>query len=196
MGAEHTSYIIASHLFMRRVTYFVSVVSPLVSQSSRFPMSSEPVASTSLNNTADLAPEHPLPHNHFYSVEYPGYVRPTSVPLAVRNLGGQASLENVFRRTTSKSSGTVELNLRPDNPFTHPIPGELVGTNNLLLKVVKRRRKRREGEEATGANTDEIVGEYTAEVVGVVPKTVRFRSELVLSFSAGVILKTKHRRHG
>jgi general transcription factor 3C polypeptide 5 (transcription factor C subunit 1) len=124
----------------------------------------------------DSAPEHPLPSTAFYSVEYPGYVKPTSVPLAVRNLGGQACLDTVFKRTASKTETLVELKLRPDNPFTHPVPGDVVSTSNILLKVVKRRKKRLDG---NGAVEDETIGEYTAEAVGVIPKTVRFRSASV-----------------
>jgi general transcription factor 3C polypeptide 5 (transcription factor C subunit 1) len=92
------------------------------------------------------------------------------VPLAVRNLGGQDSLDNAFKRTALRSETLVELNLRPGNPFAHPIPGDVVSTNNIVLKVVKRRRRKLN-------DGDELIGEYTAEAVGVVPKTVRFRSE-------------------
>ncbi|GLB33609.1 putative RNA polymerase III transcription factor (TF)IIIC subunit [Lyophyllum shimeji] len=121
---------------------------------------------------ASAAAEHPLPQTPFYSVEYPGYVRPTSVPLAVSNLGGQSALDNAFRRAASKMETLIELKLRPNQPFAHPVPGDVVPTNNILFKVVKRRRKKRpEGEAGDGA-----IGEYTAEAVGVIPKTVRFRS--------------------
>ncbi|PCH41610.1 hypothetical protein WOLCODRAFT_17227 [Wolfiporia cocos MD-104 SS10] len=116
------------------------------------------------------APERPLPSTHFYSVEYPGYVQPTSVPLAVERLGGQQCVEGAFRR----SGAALELHLRPGNPYAHPVPGEVVPTNNILLRVVKRRRKRRDGD--TGGNGDGSVGEYTVQAVGVVSKTARFRS--------------------
>jgi general transcription factor 3C polypeptide 5 (transcription factor C subunit 1) len=119
------------------------------------------------------APEHKLPSTAFYSVEYPGYVKSASVPLAVRNLGGQDSLDNAFKRTASKTEALVELHLRPGNPFAHPIPGDVVATNNILLKVVKRKRRK--------LVDGEHVGEYTAEVVGVIPKTVRFRSKPIPS---------------
>jgi general transcription factor 3C polypeptide 5 (transcription factor C subunit 1) len=88
----------------------------------------------------------------------------------VRNLGGQDSLDNAFKRTALRSETLVELNLRSGNPFAHPIPGDVVATNNIVLKVVKRRRRKLN-------DGDELIGEYTAEAVGVVPKTVRFRSE-------------------
>ncbi|EPQ59371.1 hypothetical protein GLOTRDRAFT_70737 [Gloeophyllum trabeum ATCC 11539] len=120
------------------------------------------------------APERALPSKSFYSVEYPGYVRPTSVPTAIGNLGGQSSLNNAFKRTATKSDSLLELRLRPDNPFAHPIPGENVPTNNILLKVVKRKRKKLNPAHDEEGQTH--VGDYKVEAVGVVSKTVRFRS--------------------
>ncbi|KAG6837927.1 hypothetical protein H0H93_008321 [Arthromyces matolae] len=114
------------------------------------------------------APAYILPQTPFYSIEYPGYVRPTSVALAVSNLGGQSALDNAFKRAASKTETLIELKLRPDQPFAHPIPGDVVPTNNILLKVVKKRRKHR--------MEDGAIGEYTIEAVGVIPKTARFRS--------------------
>jgi general transcription factor 3C polypeptide 5 (transcription factor C subunit 1) len=137
--------------------------------------STQPLASPA-SNPFPTAPEHPLPSTPFYSVEYPGYVLPTSVPLAIRNLGGQSSLDAAFKRAASKTEALVELNLRSGNPFAHPIPGDVVPTNNILLKVVKRKRKRSNVGPHDGS-VDDAIGEYTAEVVGVIPKTVRFRSE-------------------
>ncbi|ETW84234.1 hypothetical protein HETIRDRAFT_123874 [Heterobasidion irregulare TC 32-1] len=123
-------------------------------------------------NVTQHAPEYALPTTYFYSVEYPGYVRPTSVPRAIHTMGGQSSLNAAFRRNASKNDGLLELNMRPENPFAHPIPGDVIPTNNILLKVVKRKRRRLNPE--TGEN--ELVGEYTAEPVGVIQKTARFRS--------------------
>ena len=124
------------------------------------------------------APSLPLPRKHFFSIEYPGYVQPASVTKAVAHLGGSSSLESVFRRgsTSSRAEPLIELRLRPEDPFAHPIPGDVVPTNNILLKVRKRRRKQREGE-------DTPQGEYVAEAVGVIPKTARFRSESPSKFT-------------
>ncbi|KAH6915161.1 RNA polymerase III transcription factor IIIC subunit-domain-containing protein [Coprinopsis sp. MPI-PUGE-AT-0042] len=120
---------------------------------------------------SNRAKEHPLPQTHFYSVEYPGYVKEASVPKAIENLGGQRSIDRAFKRMASKTESLLELQLHPGKPFSHPIPGDVVNTNNLLLKVTRRRRKAKDGMSNEG-----IVGEYKAEVVGVVSKTVRFRS--------------------
>jgi general transcription factor 3C polypeptide 5 (transcription factor C subunit 1) len=128
------------------------------------------------------APAHELPTAHFYSIEYPGYVRPESVSKAVDCLGGQASIDRAFRRNAPKEDSLLELNLRHDDPFSHPLPGDLVPTNNVLLRVVKRRRLKRprtpndeDDDNDDGLRT--VVGEYTAVAVGTIPKTARFRSE-------------------
>ncbi|KAJ7283802.1 RNA polymerase III transcription factor IIIC subunit-domain-containing protein [Mycena rebaudengoi] len=117
-----------------------------------------------------LHPRVPFPLPPFYSIEYPGYVRPTSVPTAVQNLGGQTALDNAFKRSAAKNDAVLELRLRPGNPFAHPIPGDVVPTAHLLLKVVKRKRKNR-----MDSDDGALQGEYTATVVGNVSKTVRFR---------------------
>ncbi|KAF8450806.1 RNA polymerase III transcription factor IIIC subunit-domain-containing protein [Boletus edulis BED1] len=114
------------------------------------------------------APERPLPATHFYSVEYPGYVQPSSVPLAIRNLGGTAKLENAFKRTAARSEALLELNLRYGNPYAHPIPGDVVGTSNILIKVTKRKRRR--------VDDDGVIGDYIAEPLGIILKTARFRT--------------------
>ncbi|THH32364.1 hypothetical protein EUX98_g1804 [Antrodiella citrinella] len=114
------------------------------------------------------APERPLPSAHFYSVEYPGYVQPASVPIALDRLGGPSHVYAAFQRSENKSGSLLELNFRPKDPFSHPVNGEVVSSNNLLLKVVKRRRKAR-------VPGGDVVGDYTAEVVGSISKTARFR---------------------
>ena len=116
------------------------------------------------------APSYPLPSTAFYSVEYPGYVKATSVPLAVQRLGGQDAIDATFKRPSGRTNSLLELHLRPGVPFAHPTAGEVVATNNILLKVVKRRRRQKEGQVVPE-------GEYVTEAVGVIPKTARFRSE-------------------
>ena len=124
------------------------------------------------------APSRELPTTHFYSIEYPGYVRPESVSKAIDTLGGQSSIERAFRRNAPKEDSLLELNLRPDNPFSHPLPGDLVPTNNILLRVVKRRLKRPPpNDDDHDDDSRTVVGQYTAVAVGVIPKTARFRSE-------------------
>ena len=126
---------------------------------------------------ASDAPLRPLPSSHFYSIEYPGYVKPTSVSSALERLGGQASVDAAFKRTGKSNNAMLELNLRPGNPFSHPIPGDVLPTNNLVFKVVKRQRKRSEG---AVDEPGKPVGEYTIQAAGIIPKTARFRSECSL----------------
>ncbi|THH20126.1 hypothetical protein EW146_g1148 [Bondarzewia mesenterica] len=130
-------------------------------------------SSTASTSLPVAAPEHPLPTTSFYSIEYPGYVRPASVPQAVHTMGGQSSLNAAFRKNASKHDGLLELNMRPNNPFSHPIPGDVVPTSNILLKVVKRKRRKLNPE--TGET--ELIGEYTADAIGVISKTARFYGE-------------------
>jgi general transcription factor 3C polypeptide 5 (transcription factor C subunit 1) len=131
----------------------------------------EPEGSSSVSVSVP-AQQHPVNTTPFYSIEYPGYVRTTSVPIAVQNLGGQTALGTAFKRSAGKTeAATLELKLRPGNPFAHPIPGDVVPTNNLVLKLVKRKRKNRMDTDDGAAQ-----GEYTAEIVGTTTKTVRFRS--------------------
>ncbi len=122
--------------------------------------------------------EHPFPQVPYYSIEYPGYVQHSSVPLAIENLGGQSKLGHAFRRSSHKTDALLELSFHRDNPFTHPIPGDVVPANSLLLKVVKRKRKA-PIDAMSIDNSDSIIGEFTAEVVGIVSKTARFRSALI-----------------
>ncbi|TFK27098.1 hypothetical protein FA15DRAFT_587283 [Coprinopsis marcescibilis] len=117
---------------------------------------------------SNRAPEHPLPQQQFYSIEYPGYVKEASVPTVIHNLGGRVRIDRAFKRMAPKTDSLLELSFNPENPFSHPIPGDVVNTNNLLLKVTRRRRKL--------PNEDGEIGEYKAEVVGVITKTARFRS--------------------
>ncbi len=116
------------------------------------------------------APSLTLPSRPFYSVEFPGYVKETSVPQTVKHIGGHATLNRVFNPNATRTDMLLELNWRPDNPFSHPIPGGVIVSHGILLKVVKKRRKRKEDDVSA------TPGEFTAEAVGIIPRTARFRS--------------------
>ncbi|EJD01218.1 uncharacterized protein FOMMEDRAFT_158350 [Fomitiporia mediterranea MF3/22] len=126
---------------------------------------------STITTTNEPAPEHPLPSNHYYAVEFPGNVQQASAGRAIEHLGGQSAINRAFKRNAPKTDSLLELNWRPEDPFSHPIPGDVVHANNILLKVTKRKRKRRDG-----VDLPEPEGEFVAEAVGIVPKTVRFRS--------------------
>jgi general transcription factor 3C polypeptide 5 (transcription factor C subunit 1) len=113
----------------------------------------------------------------FFSVEYPGYVAKDSIPEAIRRLGGEPALNAAFRRSNAaKKEALLELNLRPDNPFSHPIPGDIIGTSSILLRVRKKKYKHPR-EDAQG---NPVLGEYVVDVPGLVQKTARFRSMTLL----------------
>jgi general transcription factor 3C polypeptide 5 (transcription factor C subunit 1) len=140
--------------------------------------SSDAAEASTSTKSQNCAPAHELPTTHFHSIEYPGYVRPESVSKAIHSLGGQSCIDRAFRRSAPREDSLLELNLRPDNPFSHPLLGDLVPTSNVLLRVVKRKLKRPPNDD-DGAQT---VGEYTAVATGVIPKTARFRSEQSAAF--------------
>ncbi len=120
------------------------------------------------DNSGD-APEYVLPSACYYSVEYPGYVKPESVDKAVSALGGIKSLDASFRKHTQPAP-VPQLRLQPGNLFAHPIPGDVVKTNKLVLEVTKRIKKNR-----IHAESEEVEGEFVAKIVGSTSRTIRFR---------------------
>ncbi len=139
------------------------------------------------NQQADALPQE-LPQTPFYSVEYPGYVAKESIPQAVHRLGGENALNSAFKRNASRKDALLELNLRPDNPFSHSIPGDVIGTNSILLKVVKKKYKHPKVDE----DGNPILGAYVAQAEGILQKTARFRSPC--PFARGLInlIWTRH----
>src|SRR5260370_9604995 len=89
-------------------------------------------ASTSTESQKS-APAHELPTTHFYSIENPGYVLPESVGKAIHTLVGQSSIDKAFRRSARRQHSLLELNLGPDNPFSHPFLSDLFPLTNIFL---------------------------------------------------------------
>ncbi|KAG8953739.1 tau 95 subunit of transcription factor TFIIIC [Tulasnella sp. 424] len=152
-----------------------------------------------------------LPQTSFYSIEYPGYVSETPEALsgALKTLGGQASVDKIFKQPRSR---VLDLKLRPDDLFAHPIPGEAVNSLKILVQVTRRKRRKRDpevppneptsnqpephGESDAGMEVDagqeipttpsskenpnpnpwEEEPMYTTELLGTIPRTVRFRA--------------------
>ncbi|KIO32752.1 hypothetical protein M407DRAFT_66276 [Tulasnella calospora MUT 4182] len=113
-------------------------------------------------HTPTTATSRRLPQTSFYSIEYPGYVSetPEALASALKTLGGQAAVDKVFKQPRSR---ILDLKLRPDDLFAHPIPGEAVNSLKILVKVTRRKRRKEEPV-------------YTAELLGTIPRTVRFRA--------------------
>ncbi|KAI9093011.1 RNA polymerase III transcription factor IIIC subunit-domain-containing protein [Phlyctochytrium arcticum] len=106
----------------------------------------------------EAAPSEPLPEDSFHVVEYPGYIK--NVDKAMKNLGGMGGVEKAFAGELS----VLELRYRPDDPFSHPISGEIINTANVLLKVTRKKDRK-----ITQRSTK-------TEVMGLVTKTGRFRA--------------------
>lgn len=173
-------------------------------------------------STSRFAPTYHLPKTAFNSIEYPGPIRPSPASLkkALATLGGSRVSPRPSNETTTDSltNGTnepspdidavfnhatkvLELRLRPEDPWTHPIIGEAAASQKLVVKIVKRGRKRKgeagrhidpglvasqpegdaEGVQSGQHSTKKdgnAGGVFTAKIVGVSKQTVRFRGEL------------------
>lgn len=155
----------------------------------------------------EVATSYEIPQKLFHSIEYPGYVRPASVPRAIARLGGEKKVSEAFRKNLN-----VDLKLHDPGkrPFAHPPSGKTVEVQNLVLKVTRRRRKGvvPKGEPDNSVDDVEMQdtfgeqqppplgwegmpfanalreattskGEFKIEVLGRLQKTMRFRSKEV-----------------
>jgi hypothetical protein len=153
----------------------------------------------------ELATSYEIPQKPFYSIEYPGYVRPTSIPRALARLGGEKIVSEAFRKNLN-----IDLKLHDPGkrPFAHPPSGKTVEVQNLVLKVTRRRRKvvpkepvnsgndvEMQGDDTVGGQHPQPLrwegmpfanalreattskGEFKIEVLGRLQKTMRFRSK-------------------
>ncbi|CAG8481585.1 8635_t:CDS:2 [Dentiscutata erythropus] len=123
-----------------------------------------------INTTAPqnykIAPEKVLPTQQFFAVEYPGNVINTEK--ALQTLGGQRGLKKAV------NEDLLELRFRPNNPFCHPINGDIIPTANLLLKVTRRRKKVTYHHTRRDSDEESIKG-FNFEIMGIISKTCRFR---------------------
>lgn len=136
------------------------------------------------------APSRALLQTVFYSVEYPGFVSSNSEALsrAIETLGGQTAVDQVFRQPRAK---VLELKLRPNDLFAHPIPGEAVSTLKIVTKVTTRRRRRKNQAPHDVQGTEEPWQDdsaYVVDALGVIPRTVRFRGKLPRIHLSGIKL--------
>ncbi|KAJ3154164.1 tau 95 subunit of transcription factor TFIIIC [Geranomyces michiganensis] len=113
------------------------------------------------SDSYERAPSQTLPGWNFHVVEFPGYVKDSTKVLKM--LGGTEAMEKAF----AEDLKVLELRYRPDDPFSHPINGEIIPTGNLLLSVTTRRRKRQPAAEPPEVRT---------RFLGTVTKTCRFRA--------------------
>ncbi|KAJ9123966.1 hypothetical protein QFC22_000757 [Naganishia vaughanmartiniae] len=145
------------------------------------------------------APVKKLPKTTYNTVEFPGPIPQNSASLqqAVNTLGRQKALDDCFNRATR----LLELRYDPTDTWAHPIIGESVPVQRLLLKVVRRRRKIKNAsnqQQVTGSSSavddttmsllqppsvstpadpaESSQGIFKTEMMGVVKTAVRFRA--------------------
>ncbi|KAF7132871.1 hypothetical protein RHSIM_Rhsim09G0003800 [Rhododendron simsii] len=84
-----------------------------------------------------------FPRTEAFAVHYPGY--PSSTTRAIETLGGS---EGILKARCLQSN-KLELHFRPEDPYSHPVFGELQPCNNFLLRISKRK-------ERNGQNTEDF----------------------------------------
>ncbi len=135
--------------------------------------------------SSSTAPFRDYPQQSLASVEYPG---PVSHPSALLKVIPQEDLNECFNAPPSESK-TLEMSYRREDRYGVPVRGTRVASQKLLLKIVKRRRKRMDGMEVDGQegrrqgkgkerDLSPVDGVFTAEIMGPVTQTVRFRGKL------------------
>ncbi|KAJ2320489.1 tau 95 subunit of transcription factor TFIIIC [Coemansia sp. RSA 2611] len=112
-----------------------------------------------------MAVRRPIPKQTVFAVDYPGYVANTDN--AIQSIGGSKKLARDVNR---EDRPLVELRYRYKDPVSHSIKGQVVPTENLLIKVTRRIKKPK-----SGAPGDEPQVKTTTKVIAVIDKTARFR---------------------
>lgn len=95
------------------------------------------------------------------AIEYPAVVK--NLDKMMETLGGMDKL----KRTFDDSSSRFELFLRPKDVFSHPLMGDRVNTNNLLVKCVR---------EKITDSSGKVSYVYKANVVGMITVAYKFNS--------------------
>jgi general transcription factor 3C polypeptide 5 (transcription factor C subunit 1) len=80
----------------------------------------------------------------------------------------QADVDACFNAPMSEAR-LLEMKYRPMERASIPVRGSRVATQKVMVKVVRKRRKKGR----SGEGEDE--GVFTANIVGSIPQTVRFR---------------------
>ncbi|KAG0346699.1 tau 95 subunit of transcription factor TFIIIC [Podila humilis] len=131
------------------------------------------------NATSEAWPEEKL-----FSIEFPGHIENMEKVKAA--LGGDRAIANAYL-----GGAPLDLRYRYLDPFSTPIQGQTVLTNNLLLKATRRYKvKRKPGaskkstlvcrapaeddEPLEGEENDENTSQVYYEFLGAISKTVRF----------------------
>lgn len=128
-----------------------------------------------------------LPNSKLFAVNYPGY--PSSMERAMMTLGGAEGIAKVHQ----SPSNNLELRFRPEDPYSHPVFGELFPCNNFLLKISKHDTKG--GPSETDAISHLKEDEIHADIVGRVSEAYYFNGMVdyqhVLAVHADVVRRKK-----
>ncbi|KAJ2455227.1 tau 95 subunit of transcription factor TFIIIC [Coemansia sp. RSA 2336] len=112
------------------------------------------------DNEQEMAERLPFPENTAFAVDYPGYVVDTEKALCT--IGGSKKLA---RNINEDVGMPIELRYRYKDPTSHPIKGEIVSTQNVLIKVTRRVKK-----------SDRSIVDTSAKAIALIDKSVRFRT--------------------
>ncbi|ORX39968.1 RNA polymerase III transcription factor IIIC subunit-domain-containing protein [Kockovaella imperatae] len=135
---------------------------------------------------ASVAPFHTYPKQPFASIEYLG---PVSHPSAILKIITQEDI-NTCLNSTEKTveARSIDMRYKPGDLYAIPVKGLKVPSQKLLLKVVRKKRRPQERDTEHGARTTTSPsrkgkqregtenGIFTAEVVGPLTQTIRFKS--------------------
>ncbi|KAJ2575679.1 tau 95 subunit of transcription factor TFIIIC [Coemansia sp. RSA 1807] len=119
------------------------------------------------NSGSEMAERWPLPERTVLAVDYPGYV--VNADRAIQTIGGSKKLA---RDVVENVGMPIELRYRYKDPTSHPIKGEIISNQNLLLVKVTRRVKKTSASSPSATKPPAII---SAKVVAVIDKSVRFR---------------------
>ncbi|KAJ6690834.1 GENERAL TRANSCRIPTION FACTOR IIIC POLYPEPTIDE 5 [Salix koriyanagi] len=104
-----------------------------------------------------------IPSKEGFAVHYPGY--PSSTSRAIQTLGGTESI----LKARSSQSNKLELYFRPEDPYSHPVSGELRSCHSMLLKIS---RKKKDSSSINDAKEESK--EFHADIVARIPEAYYF----------------------
>lgn len=90
-------------------------------------------------------------------------------PEQILNVIAQSDVDECFNAPVSQTRH-LEMKYRPLDRSSIPVRGSRVASQKVLVRVVKKRKRARPGEPSNE-------GVFTANIVGSIPQTVRFRCE-------------------
>ncbi|KAK4686342.1 general transcription factor 3C polypeptide 5 (transcription factor C subunit 1), partial [Tremellales sp. Uapishka_1] len=130
--------------------------------------------------SSSKAPYRHLPKHPYTSIEYPGTV---SLPSALLKVINQDDINECFNAPISEAK-VLEMRYREKDRNAVPVRGHRVASQKVLVRVVRKKRRKdgmqvdascQPGQGPEGGPSS-AEGVFTAEIVGPIIQTVRFRS--------------------